>query len=135
MNHKKLLKLIEDKKEEKPKYTVRFEKELLKSVRLSKNDLNPWYKSQKEHWIGWLEEYDGDGYYGRKDNNRDAKFIFNHINCPPMLLWLCEISGVEEKYLKQAIKNAHETSGSYPSQCSAIRKVISWEMVEEKLKN
>lgn len=41
MNHKKLLKLIKDKKEEKPKYTVRFEKELLKSGRLSKKDLKP----------------------------------------------------------------------------------------------
>ncbi len=96
MNYKKLLKLIQDK-EEKSKHAYKFEKDLLKMGRLSKNDMNPWYGSQKEHWIGWLEEYNGAGYYNRKDNNRDAKYIFNHINCPPMLLWLCEVSGVEEK--------------------------------------
>ncbi len=31
----------------------------------------------KEHWIGWLEEYDGPGYYNRRhpSAHRDAAFI------------------------------------------------------------
>ena len=50
--------------------------------------------------------------------------------CPPMLMWLCEVAGVEDMYIKRAIKNAHKGSAPYPSQCSNIRKIINWEMVE-----
>jgi hypothetical protein len=25
-----------------------------------------WYKTQKEHWLGWLGEYDSSGAFGRK---------------------------------------------------------------------
>src|SRR5262245_11407403 len=33
-----------------------------------------WYKTQKEHWLGWLSEYHGPGAYGRRaDTRRDAK--------------------------------------------------------------
>jgi hypothetical protein len=33
------------------------------SDRLSKGS----FASHKDHWIGWLEEYDGPGYYDRAD--------------------------------------------------------------------
>lgn len=34
-----------------------------------------WYTTQKQHWLGWLSEYDGPGAYGRRSGqNRDAKF-------------------------------------------------------------
>ena len=49
-----------------------------------------WYRSQKEHWLGWLAEYDGPGAYGRSDAKRDARFVYNHIQCAPMLFWLSE---------------------------------------------
>jgi hypothetical protein len=25
-----------------------------------------WYRTQKEHWLGWLREYNGPGYYSRQ---------------------------------------------------------------------
>ena len=46
----------------------------------------PWYRSQKEHWLGWLREYDGPGYFGRRDWGRSAEFVYNHVVCPPMVL-------------------------------------------------
>ena len=48
----------------------------------------------KRHWVGWLEEYDGPGFYNRKrpSADRDAQFIYNHLHCPPMLCWLAEQS-------------------------------------------
>src|SRR5450755_1981595 len=49
-----------------------------------------WYRSQKEHWLGWLSEYDGPGAYGRTNSNRSAEFTYNHINCAQMLFWLAE---------------------------------------------
>ena len=26
-----------------------------------------WWSTQKEHWLGWLTEYNGPGYYGRSN--------------------------------------------------------------------
>lgn len=52
-----------------------------------------WYTSQGEHWQGWLSEYNGGGFYGRKNHNRTAGFTYNHIMCPPMLIWLAETAG------------------------------------------
>ena len=48
-----------------------------------------WYLTQKEHWIGWLLEYNGPGAYGRKTTDgRDAKFVYNHVVQPEMLVYL-----------------------------------------------
>ena len=49
-----------------------------------------WYRSQEEHWRGWLADYDGPGYYNRKDCNRSAEFVYNHINCAKYAV--CEIA-------------------------------------------
>ncbi len=55
------------------------------------HDPRVWYTTQKEHWLGWLGEYDGPGGYGRvPGKKRDAKFAYNHIVNPEMLLWLFE---------------------------------------------
>lgn len=46
-----------------------------------------WYRTQKEHWLGWLGDYEGPGAYKRKTGvKRDAKYAYNHIVCPE-LLW------------------------------------------------
>src|SRR5216683_7276557 len=64
-----------------------------------------WYRSQKEHWLGWLSEYDGPGAYGRKTSVvRSAEFAYNHVVCPPMILWLGETSGVKPSLIIQAKK-------------------------------
>ena len=62
-----------------------------------------WYQTQKEHWLGWLREYEGPGAYGRKPNqSRDAKFAYNHVVCPEMLLWLIEAAGVRQELVTGA---------------------------------
>lgn len=94
-----------------------------------------WYKSQKEHWLGWLEQYDGPGAYGRKTHGgRTAEFVYNHINCPPMLLWLAEAAGVSRKELLVARKRALAGPPQRGSHCAVLRKVISWSAIEEKLR-
>lgn len=97
----------------------------------------PWYKSQKEHWIGWLKEYDGPGFYNRKNQTgRDAKYIYNHIMCSPMVLYLPEALGVSQTLIKKAF-NAVIKSGDpgMAKQCGMIRKILPFELVEPKLKN
>lgn len=87
-----------------------------------------WYRSQKEHWLGWLGEYDGPGYYGRANWNRSARFIYNHIMCPPMLLWLAEASGVRRDLLAKARDNVMSV-GTRAAGCRVLREAIPWEVV------
>ena len=90
------------------------------------------YKPNKEHWIGWLSDYGGPGYYGRKNPNRHASFIYNHINSPPMLLWLAEAAGVSKDLVEAACRVQHGMK-SKPSVCALICRVLPWEIVEAHL--
>jgi hypothetical protein len=92
-----------------------------------------WYTSQKEHWFGWLKGYRGPGAYTRKNWGRSAEFVYNHINCPPMVLWLVEASGVPRTKVAKAKKAALSAAPNCPALSSAIRKTIPWEMIEVRL--
>ena len=97
-------------------------------------DAGVWYSSQKEHWLGWLAEYDGPGAYGRKTHGgRTAEFVYNHINCPPMLLWLAEAAGVPKSKLLGAKRAALAGPAKRGSHCALIRRAIPWTVVEECL--
>jgi hypothetical protein len=94
-----------------------------------------WYSSQKEHWMGWLSEYDGPGAYGRKSwSGRTAEFVYNHINCPPMVLWLAEAAGVPKKDLLAAKRSALSGRQNRASHCALIRKAVPWSAIEERLR-
>ena len=93
-----------------------------------------WYRNQKEHWLGWLSEYDGPGAYSRKNwKQRSAEFVYNHIGCPPMLLWLAEAAGVKKREILAAKRLALSGSSSRASHCAIIRKSIPWSKIEETL--
>ena len=93
-----------------------------------------WYTTQKEHWLGWLSEYDSPGAYGRKTvSGRSAEFVYNHINCPPMLLWLAEAAGVSRRDVLGAKRSALSARRSRGTHCAVIRKAIPWPMIEERL--
>jgi hypothetical protein len=51
------------------------------------------YKTHKDHWLGWLSEYDGPGYYGRESWDVNAKTVYQRLNCGPMIVWLNEAAG------------------------------------------
>lgn len=90
------------------------------------NQPGVWYRTQKEHWLGWLREYDGPGAYGRKPGqNRDARFAYNHIVCPEMLLWLIEAAGVKQE-LVAAARSAAATGTTLMKRAGAIRRQVPW---------
>lgn len=92
--------------------------------------------NQKDHWLGWISEQDGPGFYNRKNwEGTTAKSIYNRIVCPPMLLWLGEAAGIPGKKILSAKREALSANKSFPSQCAAIRRIIPWEIVEEFLIN
>jgi hypothetical protein len=93
-----------------------------------------WYKSQKQHWLGWLRGYDGPGAYGRKDWHRSAEFVYNHICCPPMVLWLGDASGVPKATVANAKAAVLRASPNLSAQCAAIRRNIPWTEIEKRLR-
>jgi hypothetical protein len=84
-----------------------------------------WYRTQKEHWLGWLAEYDGPGAYGRKQANRDAKFAYNHIVCPQMLLWLIDAADVPSEVVQDA-QRAADGGTTLMQQAGAVRRCVPW---------
>jgi hypothetical protein len=92
-----------------------------------------WYSTQKEHWLGWLAEYDGPGFYSRVQWDRPAQFAYNHIVCPPMVLWLGEAVGVPEPIVHQARRAALTAGPSLAAMSGAIRRNIPWSLIESRL--
>src|SRR5579885_2598168 len=115
----------------RPPITTDFESKLQVEGRWSRTGF--WYGSQKQHWRGWLSGYHGPGFYKRKKWGRDAKYAYNHLLCPPIVLWLAEASGVPKQTVMRAMKSALSASPSLASQCAAIRKVVPWEILEKRL--
>jgi hypothetical protein len=93
-----------------------------------------WYTTQMEHWLGWLSGYDSPGAYNRKTwSGRSAEFVYNHINCPPMLLWLAEAVGVSRRDVLAAKRSALAARQSLGTHCGVIRRAIPWPIIEERL--
>jgi hypothetical protein len=83
-----------------------------------------WYRSQKEHWLGWLSEYGGPGFYGRKTTSRrSAEFAYNHIVCPPMILWLAEAAGVQRLLVLRAKDAALKDRSHARARCAVFRQI------------
>lgn len=97
------------------------------------NDPKKWYKTQKQHWLGWLHFYKGPGAYGRKtDVKHDARYAYNHIVEYKMLLYLAEAVGIEASLiLKVRIELADKKTLMEKS--GTVRKHISWDMIAFKL--
>ncbi len=92
-----------------------------------------WYKTQKEHWLGWLKYYNTEGAYGRRAGmNRDARYAYNHIVEPKMLLWLIPAAGVKPALVRAARAAAKEPK-TMMAQSAAVRRVVPWETVEAAL--
>lgn len=91
-----------------------------------------WYKTQKEHWLGWLGEYNSPGAYGRKNWNRDARFAYNHVVCPELLLYLIRAIPLQPELI-EAVEAAYQQGTSLMQKSGAIRKFVSWEVIEQAL--
>jgi hypothetical protein len=87
-------------------------------------DPQKWYTTQKEHWLRWLREYHTQGAYGRQTGKRrDAKFVYNHIVEPKMLLWLVEAARVKPDLIRAA-KRASSRADTLPGKSASIRKHV-----------
>ena len=87
------------------------------------------YFTQKAHWLGWLSKKPGAKYFRQDAPNRGAKFTYNHIMEPKMLLWLISASGLQIELVELA-KEAALNKKSMAGSCAAIRKAVSWQTLE-----
>ncbi|WP_139280809.1 hypothetical protein [Shimia gijangensis] len=94
-----------------------------------------WYSSQKEHWMRWLKEYDTPGVYGRRPNSgHSCQFIYNQLQCPPMVFWLGEALGAPKLALRQAYAAATGVLPHHARQTAAIRREIPWRTIEIRIR-
>jgi hypothetical protein len=92
-----------------------------------------WYRTQKEHWLGWLSEYHGPGAYGRTTTaGRDAAFAYNHIVEPKMLLYLAAASNINPSVVAEA-RRMSACEKTKMAQAASIRRLIPWSLVETAL--
>jgi hypothetical protein len=93
------------------------------------DDPRVWYKTQKEHWLGWLRDYDGPGAYGRQPGrHRDAKFAYNHVVNPYMLLYLIDALEMPPDVIAYA-ELACERGKTLMEKSGLIRKIVPWSVV------
>ena len=91
------------------------------------------YTTQKAHWLGWLNPSAKTGTYARKDvPGRDAKYVYNHIVEPKLLLWLIAASGLSQSIV-EAAREAAASASSMAGQSAAIRRVAPWATLCEQL--
>lgn len=91
------------------------------------------YETDKEHWLVWLAEYDGPGYYGRKTpQRRDARYAYNHLQNWHMLEWLIRAAGADAA-TNRAVRAAARRGTRPSEQAAAIRRVVPWERVAAML--
>jgi hypothetical protein len=98
------------------------------------DDPRVWYRTQKEHWLGWLREYDGPGAYGRRIGiARDARFAYNHIVNHQMLVWLAQASGVSPDLTEAAIAEC-VAAPTLQQKSAIVRRHVPWSLVVEALR-
>jgi hypothetical protein len=70
----------------------------------------------------------------KKWKRRSAEFVYNHIGCPPMLLWLAEAAGVSKTKILAAKRAALRAGRNRATtHCAVLRRAIAWPVVDERL--
>lgn len=88
----------------------------------------------RDMWLRWLGEYDEPGYYNRLAGmKRSAKFAYNHLFNPEMLLWLIQAAGIAKNLVELAEHDYNRAPDDVRKQAAAIRKRVPWDELERTL--
>ena len=95
-------------------------------------DRGTWHRSQKEHMVGWFRSQAtrGASAYTRSVPNTTAKTACNRLQCPPAIVCIAEALSADEAMVEQAI-DAQLAEEDRRRQSAAVRRVLSWPLVEE----
>ena len=111
---------------------------LEKRIKIGVGFNSAWYRSQREHWLGWLAAKEHEQRtLGKDPASVTAGLRWRYLNCGPMMLWLAEATGVDQTLLESAtravIVAAKAVKTDHPSHGKAVRTVISWNPIEPAL--
>jgi hypothetical protein len=98
-----------------------------------------WYRSQKEHMLGWLVVQEAQARMKDEEPSRvDARGMWSRLKCSPMMFWLAEAGGVSESHLDEAEKAAEAAAMINPKDGEPhgklMRAVLPWEVVAEAIR-
>ena len=98
-----------------------------------------WYRSQKEHMLGWLLVQEAQARMkGQEPFRVDARGMWGRLKCSPMMFWLAEAGGVSENHLDEAEKAAEAAAKINPKDGNPhgklMRAVLPWELVAEAIR-
>lgn len=111
---------------------------LQKRIKIGVGYHNKWYRSQKEHWLGWIVFQE----HKAREIKRDIAAItarqrWSGLNCIPMMFWLAEAVELDNSLLDQAygvaVEEAKVITHDCPRHGKAMRGVLAWENIEEGL--
>ena len=107
-------------------------------IRIGTGFHGKWYRSQREHWLGWIALAEqAQRAKGEDPNGVAAKKRWSNLGCAPMMFWLAEAAGVFDAALSQAERNAETAADASrvdgPAHGKAIRAAIAWTEIEARL--
>jgi hypothetical protein len=77
------------------------------------------FTTNKEQWVRWLSKY---------DRKRNARFVYNHLAYPEMMLWLIQAAGVK-RHLVQLAQSECERFIEMHQKAAAIRDCVPWDVL------
>jgi hypothetical protein len=85
------------------------------------------YATHKDHWIGWLEEYDGPGYYSRSNWDVDARTVYQRLNNGNMIVWINEAAGESPTRIRLTIAKMLQGGPRKQMMAMIARSFLPWE--------
>ncbi len=121
--------------EANPPRTVELEQE----IEIGSGFHGKWYRSQREHWLGWLSLKIRDSSMVNPGAEVPARLVWNRLKCSPMMFWLAETAGADSETLIRAADAAGQAAKINPKDGNPhgkiMRQVLPWSLVEGLLRS
>ena len=104
-------------------------------IRIGAGFHDKWYRSQREHWLGWLVAKDCEARCNRIDPvHIPAERRWKWLMCSPAMIWLSDCAGVHNDVLDLAERAAERAAlindhDGYPHG-KFVREVLPWPTLE-----
>lgn len=114
-----------------PEATIRLERQL----QIGTGFHGKWYRSQRDHWLGWLVVQECTARKAGLDPaSRSARIVWQRLNCSPMMFWLAETAGVNPDSLyrasQAAVAAAHINPKDGAPHGKMMREHLPWDVVD-----
>lgn len=120
--------------ESRPPRTIALEQRIL----IGSGFHGKWYRSQREHMLGWLLIQEcQERKKGNDPSHVSAKGMWSRLKCSPLMFWLAECAGVHRKVLDAAEHMAIAASEINPKDGDPhgkmMREVLPWAVVADAI--